>query len=64
MMKIKLESTETVLTEYEEREIERLIKELQVAQGIFGDSAMRCVYLLRAEKNLQRIISNMLDSFL
>ena len=63
-MKIKLESTESVLTEYEEREIARLINELQVSQGIFGDSAMRCVYLLKAEKTLQRIISNMHDSFL
>lgn len=63
MVKILLETPETVLTEYEEEEIKRLIDELQVAQGIFGDSAMRCVYLLRAEKTLQRIISNMLDSF-
>ena len=63
MVKILLETPETVLTEYEEEEIKRLIDELQVAQGIFGNSAMRCVYLLRAEKTLQRIISNMVDSF-
>lgn len=64
MVKIMFESAESVLTEYEEKEIERLIGELQVAQGIFGDSAMRCVYLLKAEKTLQKIISNMIDSFI
>lgn len=64
MVKILLETPETVLTEYEEEEIKRLIDELQVAQGIFGDSAMRCVYLLKAEKTLQKIISNMIDSFI
>lgn len=62
-MKIKIESTESILTEYEEKEIEKIINELQVAQGIFGDSAMRCVYLLRAEKTLRTLISNITETF-
>jgi len=62
-VKIKIESTESILTEYEEKEIEKIINELQVAQGIFGDSAMRCVYLLKAEKMLRTLISSITETF-
>ena len=61
-MRIRLETSKMVLGEYEEEEIKNLIKELEVAQGIFGDSALRLVYLIRAEHTLQKIITNIVES--
>ena len=62
-LKIHVESTETVLTHYEEKEIDNVISELEVAQGVFGDTGLRCVYLLKAQKLLNKLIDNILESY-
>jgi len=62
-LKIYVENPETVLTHYEEKEIENVIDMLKVAQGVFGDSGLRCVYLLKAHKLLNKLIDNILESY-
>ena len=63
-MRILLENENTVLKEYFEKEMKELIDTLEFARNVFEDDGMRCIYLLKAEKILQKILINIADSHL
>ncbi len=63
-MRILLENENTVLKEYFEKEMKELIDTLEFALNVFEDDGMRCIYLLKAEKILQKILINISDSHL
>ena len=63
-VKILVEKPKTVLNEYAEKDIKKIITTLEAALTLFGDTNMRCVYLLQAESKLRKLLDNMADSYM